>query len=76
LFVFVCRRAHVLFTLFVFVCRRAHVLFTLFVFVCRRAHVLFTCLCLFPYSGVQHILCCVVRPLAYPLFPVSLNCPF
>ena len=40
-FVFVCRRAHVLFTLFVFVwsslppvvSRRTHVLFTLFVFV-------------------------------------------
>jgi hypothetical protein len=42
---FVCRRAHVLFTLFVFVCtvysggiyfvcRRAHFSFTLFVFAC------------------------------------------
>ena len=27
--------------------------------VCRRAHILFTYLCLFAYSGVQSILCCV-----------------
>jgi hypothetical protein len=33
LFVFVCKRAHVLFALFVLVCMRVHVLFALFVFV-------------------------------------------
>jgi hypothetical protein len=70
----VCRRAHVLFTLFVgglmsylrylyegscliyVVCRRAHVLFTLFV---GGLMSYLRYLCLFTYSGVQHILCCV-----------------
>ena len=35
-------------------------------------------LCLFPYSGVHHVLCfCFVcLRLAYPMLPVSLNCPF
>jgi hypothetical protein len=39
-------------------------------------------LCLFAYSGVQHILCCVfilfvfVLCLVYAMLPVSLNCPF
>jgi hypothetical protein len=39
-------------------------------------------LCLLPYSGVQHILCCVlvfiffVLCLVYPLLPVSLDCSF
>ena len=34
-------------------------------------------LCLFAYSGVQHILCCVVcLSLVYPMLPVSLDCPF
>ena len=28
--------------------------------VCRRAHVLFMLFVLFVYSGVQHILCCVL----------------
>jgi hypothetical protein len=34
-------------------------------------------LCLFVYSGVQHILCCVFvsLPLVYPMLPVSLDCP-
>ena len=45
--------------------------------VCRRAHVLFT-LCLFAYSGVQHILCCVfvMLRLLYHMLPVSPNYPF
>jgi hypothetical protein len=42
-------------------------------------HVLFT-LCLFTYSVVQHILCCVFcfvfLRFVYPLLPVSLDCPF
>ena len=37
-------------------------------------------LCLFTYSGVQHILCCVFAlfffRLMYPMLPVSLDCPF
>ena len=33
-------------------------------------------LCLFAYSGVQHILCCVFLRLVYPMLPVSLDCPF
>ena len=35
-------------------------------------------LCLFVYSGVQHILCCVFvfLRLVYPMVPVSLGCPF
>ena len=36
-------------------------------------------LCLFAYSGVQHILCCVFcfvcLRLVYPMLPVSLDCP-
>ena len=33
--------------------------------------------CLFVYSGVQHILCCVFvfLRLVYPMLPVSLDCP-
>ena len=31
---------------------------------------------LFAHSGVQHILCCVFLCLLYPMFPVSLGCPF
>ena len=38
------------------VCRRAHVLFTLFV---GGLMSYLRYLCLFTYSGVQHILCCV-----------------
>jgi hypothetical protein len=34
------------------------------------------CLCLFAYSGVQHILCCVFLRLVYSVLPVSLDCPF
>jgi hypothetical protein len=33
-------------------------------------------LCLFVYSDVQHILCCVFLRLVYPVLPVSLDCPF
>ena len=37
-------------------------------------------LCLFAYGGVQRILCCVFilffLRLAYPMLPVSLDCPF
>ena len=39
-------------------------------------------LCLFPYSGVQHILCCIfvlfvfVLCLVYPMLLVSLDCLF
>jgi hypothetical protein len=35
-------------------------------------------LCLFTYSGVQHILCCVFVLLVFvlSLLPVSLDCPF
>ena len=37
-------------------------------------------LCLFAYSCVQHILCCVIAlsclRLVYPMSPVSLDCPF
>jgi hypothetical protein len=29
-------------------------------------------MCLFVYSGVQHILCCVFRRYVYPMLPVSL----
>jgi hypothetical protein len=31
---------------------------------------------LFVYSGVQHILCCVILCLVYPLLSVSLDCSF
>ena len=34
------------------------------------------CLCLFAYSGIQDILCCVFVCIVYPMLPVSLNCPF
>ena len=35
------------------------------------------CLCLFAHSGVQHILCCFCFVfLVYPMFPISLDCPF
>ena len=33
-------------------------------------------LCLFVYSGVLHILCCVCLRLVYSMLPVSLDCPF
>jgi hypothetical protein len=33
-------------------------------------------LCLVAHSGVQHILCYVFLCLVYPMFPVSLDCPF
>ena len=36
-------------------------------------------LCLFSYSGVQHILCCfcfIYLDLVYPMLPVSLDCPY
>jgi hypothetical protein len=47
--------------------------------VCRKAHILFTFhiyVCLFAYSGVQHILCCVFLPLVYPMLPVFLIAPW
>ena len=34
------------------------------------------CLCLFAYSGVQHILCCVFALFFFVLLPVSQDCPF
>jgi len=38
------------------------------------------CLCLFAYSGVQHILFCVFCFVClrrvHPMFAVSLDCPF
>ena len=45
--------------------------------VCRSAHVLYLrYVCLFAYSGVQHILRCVFvfLHLVYPALPVSLDC--
>jgi len=35
-------------------------------------------LCLFVYSGVQHIMCCIFALFhpVYPMLPVSLECPF
>jgi len=33
-------------------------------------------LCLLAFIGVQHILCCVVLRLVYPMLLVSLDCPF
>jgi hypothetical protein len=33
-------------------------------------------LCLFGYSGVEHILCCVFVLIFFVLLSVSLNCPF
>jgi hypothetical protein len=33
-------------------------------------------LCLFAYSGVQHIACCVFLRIVYPMLPVFLDCPF
>jgi hypothetical protein len=32
-------------------------------------------LCLFAYSGVQQISCCVFLCYAHPMLPVSLDCP-
>jgi len=38
------------------------------------------CLCLFVYSGIQHVLCCVFDlfffRLVYLMLPVSLDCHF
>ena len=34
------------------------------------------CLCLFAYSGVQHILRCVFLRIVCPVLPVSLDCSF
>jgi len=33
-------------------------------------------LCLFAHSGVQHILCYVFLRIVYPMFTVSMDCPF
>ena len=43
--------------------------------VCRRACYL-RYLCLFEYSGVHIVLCFCFLCLRYPMFPVSLDCPF
>jgi hypothetical protein len=40
--------------------------------VCRRAMSYVRYMCLFVYSGVQPVLCCVFRRLVYPMLPVSL----
>jgi len=42
--------------------------------ICRRAHVLFAFLCLFAYSGVQHILCYVFALFVFVL--CALCCQF
>jgi hypothetical protein len=42
--------------------------------VCRRAHVLFMLFVLFVYSGVQHILCCVLA--LFFLVLCTLGCQF
>ena len=42
-----------------------------------RIKTMFGYLCLFAYSGVQHILCCFIfLRVMYPVLPVSLDCPF
>jgi hypothetical protein len=43
--------------------------------VCRRSCLRY--LCLFTYSGVQHILCCILFCFSslYPMLSVSLDCP-
>ena len=33
-------------------------------------------ICLFAYSGLQHIVFYVFHRLVYPMLPVSLDCPF
>ena len=33
-------------------------------------------LCLFAYSGVRHIFCCVLYRMVDPMLPVSLDFPF
>jgi hypothetical protein len=48
------------------VCRRVHVLFTLFVFACALWYPRHIVLCF----------CFVFRLVVYPIFPVSLDCPF
>ena len=46
--------------------------------VCRRAYALFTLLCLYAFSGVLHLLCCVCVLFSfrsvYPRLPVSHEC--
>ena len=32
--------------------------------------------CLFAYSGIQHILCCIFVWFFFVMLPVSLDCPF
>ena len=59
------------------VCRRNHVLFT---FGSSSPPVVCSYLCLFEYSGVQHILCCfcfvfVFPRFVHPILSVSLDCP-
>jgi hypothetical protein len=43
--------------------------------VCKRVHVLFTFVSLFAYSGVQHILCCVVYLFVFaPCIATDIHC--
>ena len=85
----VCRRAHVLFTLFVSVftssCLQEGSCLIYVICVCLYLQLFvgghmsyLRQLCLFTYSGVQHILCCVLvfLCLVYSILPVSLDCPF
>ena len=41
--------------------------------VCGKDHALFTFLCLFAYSGVQHILCFVFLRIVYRMLQISLD---
>ena len=52
------------------VCHRSYI-------IAARGHMSYLrCLCLFAYSGGQHILCCVFLRLVNPMLTVSLVCPF
>ena len=42
----------------------------------KKYVILVVCLCLFVYSGVQHILRCVFALFVFVLLPVSLVCPY
>ena len=56
-----------------------HVRFVLSPVVLRRGISYLRYLCLYAFSGVQHILCCifiVFLGLMHPMMPVSLDCPF
>ena len=51
--------------------KRCSVRFCLHLFVPYLRH-----LCLFAYSGVRHVLCCVFLSIVYSALPVSWDCPF